>query len=206
MSLFDLYAGRYDRWYVQHVALYASELEAAKSAGCEGGVEVGVGTGRFASPLGLRAGLDPSVGMLRLAPRDLDLIAGVGERLPFRDEAFPCALLVVTLCFVEDPAAVLQEAARAAKRVAACIVPRDSPWGRRYVEEGARGHVFYSKARFYTVAEVVAFAEMAGLRPSKAVATLSYPPEAGERYEKPREVSLQEAERFGFVCVEFIKM
>ncbi|MEM1596950.1 MAG: methyltransferase domain-containing protein [Pyrobaculum sp.] len=203
--MFDLYAERYDKWYAQHVALYASELAAVRSVSCEGGVEVGVGTGKFAGPLGLRAGVDPSVGMLKLAPRELDLAAGVGERLPFRDGAFPCSLLVVTLCFVEDPVAVLRESARVAERVVACIVPRESPWGRRYVEEGARGHVFYSKARFYTVAEVVAMAASAGLTPARAVATLSYGPDGGERYEEPRDVSLEEAERFGFVCVEFKK-
>jgi ubiquinone/menaquinone biosynthesis C-methylase UbiE len=106
-------------------------------------VAVGVG---FAAPLGLRAGVDPAREMLRLAPRELDVVGGVGEMLPLRSRAFPCALLVVTLCFVQDPAAVLREAMRVAERVAACIVPRDSPWGRRYREEAApllrKGQVF----------------------------------------------------------------
>jgi ubiquinone/menaquinone biosynthesis C-methylase UbiE len=106
--------------------------------------------------------------MLRLAPRELDVVGGVGEVLPLRSRAFPCALLVVTLCFVQDPAAVLREAMRVAERVAACIVPRDSPWGRRYREAAARGHPFYAKAKFYTVKEVV---EMAGVAPSRVMAT-----------------------------------
>ncbi len=73
---------------------------------------MGVGTGRFAAPLGLRAGVDPAREMLRLAPRELDLVEGVGEMLLLRSRAFPCVLLVVTLCFVQDPAAVLREAMR----------------------------------------------------------------------------------------------
>jgi len=144
--------------------------------------------------------VDPAREMLKLAPRELDLVEGVGEMLPLRDRAFPCALLVVTLCFVQDPAAVLREAMRVAERVAACIVPRDSPWGRRYREAAARGHPFYAKARFYTVREVV---EMAGVAPSRVVATLSYGPDAAEAVEEPREVSVEEAEEVGFVCLEF---
>jgi ubiquinone/menaquinone biosynthesis C-methylase UbiE len=158
-----------------------------------------VGTGRFAAPLGLRAGVDPAREMLRLAPRELDLVEGVGVMLPLRRRAFPCALLVVTLCFVQDPVAVLREAMRVAERVAACIVPRDSPWGRRY-REAAWGHPFYAKARFYTVREVM---EMAGVAPSRVVATLSYGPDAAEAVEEPREVSVEEAEEMGFVCLEF---
>jgi ubiquinone/menaquinone biosynthesis C-methylase UbiE len=162
VEVFKARALDYDAWYVKHPSLYESELLAAARLGCRGGVEVGVGTGRFAAPLGLRAGVDPAREMLKLAPRELDLVEGVGEMLPLRSRAFPCALLVVTLCFVQDPAAVLREAMRVAERVAACIVPRNSPWGRRYREAAARGHPSYAKARFYTVREVV---EMAGLRP-----------------------------------------
>jgi len=199
VEVFKARALDYDAWYVKHPSLYESELLAAARLDCRGGVEVGVGTGRFAAPLGLRAGVDPAREMLKLAPRELDLVEGVGEMLPLRSRAFPCALLVVTLCFVQDPAAVLREAMRVAERVAACIVPRDSPWGRRY-REAARGHPFYAKARFYTVREVM---EMAGVAPSRVVATLSYGPEAAEAVEEPREVSVDETEGMGFVCLEF---
>ena len=200
MEVFKARALDYDAWYVKHPSLYKSELLAAARLDCRGGVEVGVGTGRFAAPLGLRAGVDPAREMLKLAPRELDLVEGVGEMLPLRSRAFPCALLVVTLCFVQDPAAVLRETMRVAERVVTCIVPRDSPWGRRYRDVAARGHPFYAKARFYTVREVV---EMAGVAPSRVVATLSYGPEAAEAVEEPREASVDEAEEMGFVCLEF---
>jgi len=159
VEVFKARALDYDAWYVKHPSLYKSELLVAARLGCRGGVEVGVGTGRFAAPLGLRAGVDPVREMLRLAPRELDLVEGVGEMLPLRSRAFPCALLVVTLCFVQDPAAVLREAMRVAEKVVTCIVPRDSPWGRHYREAAARGHPFYTKAKFYTVREVVEMRE-----------------------------------------------
>jgi Methylase involved in ubiquinone/menaquinone biosynthesis len=142
VEVFKARALDYDAWYVKHPSLYKSELLAAARLDCRGGVEVGVGTGRFAAPLGLRAGVDPAREMLKLAPHELDLVEGVGEMLPLRSRAFTCALLVVTLCFVQDPAAVLREAMRVAERVAACIVPGDSAWGRRYREAAARGHPF----------------------------------------------------------------
>jgi len=200
MEVFRARSRDYDAWYGRHLALYKSELLAVAQFDCRGGVEVGVGTGRFAEPLGLRAGVDPVREMLKLAPRGLDLVEGVGELLPLRDGAFPCALLVVTLCFVQDSAAVLKEAMRVAGRVVACIVPRNSPWGRRYRELAARGHPFYVRARFYTVKEVV---DLAGVPPSRIVATLSYSPDEEEVLEGPREASAEEAEEMGFVCLEF---
>jgi hypothetical protein len=89
---------------------------------------------------------------------------------------------------------------RVAKRVVACIVPRDSAWRRRYRELAAGGRPFYSRARLYTVEEVV---EMAGAAPIRVVVTLSYGPGEGEAKEEPREVSVEEAEEMGFVCLEF---
>ncbi|ABP50456.1 MULTISPECIES: class I SAM-dependent methyltransferase [Pyrobaculum] len=200
LEVFRDRARDYDAWYERHPQLYRSELMAASTFNCRGGVEIGVGTGRFAAPLGIAAGVDPVREMLRLAPRELDLVEGVGEMLPLKDGAYPCALIVVTICFVQDPEALLREAARAAGRVVACIVPRESPWGRLYTELGRGGHPFYSRARFYTVREVVGMAK--GLKPVRLVATLfAPPPGAGE--EEPTEASIDEAERAGFACIEF---
>jgi hypothetical protein len=44
---------------------------------------------------------------------------------------------------------------------------------------------------------------MVGVAPSRVVATLSYGPDAAEAVEEPREVSVDEAEEMGFVCLEF---
>jgi len=161
--LFDLYAEKYDEWYERHRPLYLSELEAVKLFECRGGLEIGVGSGRFASELGLSCGVDPSYRMLRLVKGDIDLVVGVGEALPFRSDSYPCSLVVVTLCFADDPQQLLREASRVSPRVVACIVPRDSPWGRRYIELGGKGHAIYSHAKFYTVGEVVDM--MRGRRP-----------------------------------------
>lgn len=176
-EVFKQRAGRYDAWHEKHRAPYASELMAVQKIGYGGGVEIGVGTGRFAAPLGLKAGVDPVRETLRLAPKTLDLVEGVGGLLPIRDKAYPCALIAATLCFVEDPATVLREAARAAE--SRTYSAERFPWGRLYTELGARRHPFYSKAKFYTVAEVVAITR--GLVPSKSPPYTPHPPDLTPR-------------------------
>jgi hypothetical protein len=52
VEVFKARALGYNAWYVKHPSLYKSELLAAARLGCRGGVEVEVGTGRFAAPLG----------------------------------------------------------------------------------------------------------------------------------------------------------
>ena len=53
-KVFDQRAEEYDRWFDEHPAIYLSELNALRMAACHGiGLEMGVGTGRFAMPLGV---------------------------------------------------------------------------------------------------------------------------------------------------------
>lgn len=64
-QVFEVLADRSDAWYVTQAGRVLSELEVAALrpllAGSAGpGIEVGAGSGRFASSLGLDAGLDPA--------------------------------------------------------------------------------------------------------------------------------------------------
>ncbi|MCE4624655.1 MAG: class I SAM-dependent methyltransferase [Desulfurococcales archaeon] len=202
--VFDRLYERYDEWYRRHPIDAWNELLAVREAlhGSPGPcLEVGVGTGWFASKAGCEYGVDPSMGMLRIArARGVEVVLGRGESLPFRDDSFGTVLMVVTLCFVQDPARVLEESARVVRRggrVVPCIVPRESPWGRHYEKLASRGHPFYSLARFLTVGELVSLLEDAGLRVERMVATLSYGPEEEPRAEEPRSYSGWE----GFVCI-----
>lgn len=198
--IFDKYARRYDNWYDEYPLLYKSELKTASLARCERGVEIGLGTGEIRFPLGLWAGVDPSIEMLKLAPRELDKVQALGEKAPFRDNAIPCALVVVTLCFVHNPMELLREAARLAQKVVACIVPRNSPWGLHYARLAASGHPLYKYARFYTVGEVIAMGRAAGLDVVAIYATL---PKFAEEYSPPAQVEDPKAEQYGFVCTVF---
>lgn len=76
------------------------------------GLEVGVGTGRFAAPLGVEIGLDPA-GSAQAQTRGVEAVRGYAERLSFTHGEFRTVLVVETVCFVDD----LRESLREARRV-----------------------------------------------------------------------------------------
>ena len=58
---------------------------------------------RFAAPLGIRLGVDPSLEMSRIAQkRGIDVVHGRAEDLPFDDTSMDFVLMVTTLCFLDD--------------------------------------------------------------------------------------------------------
>ncbi len=65
-SPFDAEHGRYEAWFEHHPLAYHSELLAVRAVlPWQGrGIEIGVGSGRFAGPLGVGLGIDPSGPML----------------------------------------------------------------------------------------------------------------------------------------------
>ncbi len=203
--IFDRLYDRYDSWYERNRVLAELEVRAVREAieGLKGpALEVGVGTGFFASRLGVDYGVDPALNMLKVAKmRGVEVFQGVGERLPIRSNSLGYVLLVVTICFVDDPHTVIAEAARVVRpggAVVACIVPADSPWGRHYVEKGRRGHPFYSVARFYTFSQVASMLRDVGLVVDKVAAVISKPPGSPiDPEEKPAPVYRGQ----GFVCI-----
>ncbi len=203
-EVFDRLWWRYDEWYEKHPVTARNELLAVLEAlrGAPGPcMEVGVGTGWFAARAGCRYGVDPSRGMLRVAlMRGVEVVQGRGESLPVRSGSLGSVLLVVTLCFVDDPHVVLAEAARSLAPggvLAACIVPRDSPWGLHYESLARMGHPFYSRARFLSSRELVEAAVRAGFAVERLIGTLTYGPLEAERSEEPREYR----PGMGFLCL-----
>lgn len=146
-SIFEELAERYDAWYEGAVGQVAFPMEVECLRPLLLGLpkphlEVGVGTGRFAEALHVEVGIDPARSMLRLArQRELSVVQSVGECMPFPDEAIGAVLLVVTLCFVDDPLVVLRESARVVRPGGAVVlglVLRESPWAEAYLEKGRR--------------------------------------------------------------------
>jgi ubiquinone/menaquinone biosynthesis C-methylase UbiE len=166
---FEAHTERYERWFGRHRAAYESELLALRELlVCAGlGLEIGVGTARFAEPLGIRVGIDPSPGMLRHArQRGVTVAAAVAEALPFRDHAFDHVLIVTTICFVDDVRAMLLEANRVLKPGGAVIigfVDRTSHLGQHY-EAHRHENVFYREATFFSAAEVERLLSQAGFK------------------------------------------
>lgn len=166
-------------------------------------LEVGVGSGRFAAALGLEVGLDPARTPLHLATRRaVTVVQGAGEQLPFGDGTFAGVVFVVTLCFGDDPAALLGEARRIlapSGRLLAGVVPLDSAWGRRYEAQGRAGHPFYRGARFLTTAEHRRMLTTAGFTITGAYSTLTQAQSDEPMWEQAHEGAVAGA---GFVAFE----
>ena len=82
---FEEHGRRYEQWFETHRFAYQSEVEAVRALlPAEGhGIEIGVGSGRFAEPLGISVGIDPSPSMREVAERrGVHTVDGVAEDLP----------------------------------------------------------------------------------------------------------------------------
>jgi ubiquinone/menaquinone biosynthesis C-methylase UbiE len=152
---------KYDAWFEKNKQFYELELQAIKELLPEGnGIEVGVGSGRFAAPLGIGLGLDPSKEMGKIAEkRGIEFIEGVAESLPFPDSHFDFILMVTTICFLDDIKNAFKEAYRVLKPNGCIIIGFIdvlSPMGREY-EKHRNESTFYKDATFYSVEEVISF-------------------------------------------------
>ena len=164
---FEKNVDRYEAWFDRNRAAYESELDALRTLLPESGdgLEVGVGTGRFAAPLGVRVGVDPAKAMGKLAmERGIEVLFGVGENLPCEDGSFDFILLVTTICFLDDVPAALGEAYRVLTSGGYLLVgfiDRESLLGKVY-ERRKQESEFYRDATFLSVNEVVHHLKQAG--------------------------------------------
>jgi ubiquinone/menaquinone biosynthesis C-methylase UbiE len=174
---FDTHPGRYEAWFERHRAVYLSELAAVRNFVPPGitSVEIGVGSGRFAAPIGIRLGIDPSHTMLRRArDRGVEACLGVAEDLPLRSGRFRLALMVTTVCFVDSLEGAFREARRILEpggHLVVGLVDLASDLGRTYERMQAR-NVFYRIATFYSAPEIEAALERAGLGVTGRVQTV----------------------------------
>jgi ubiquinone/menaquinone biosynthesis C-methylase UbiE len=177
---FNAHHACYEGWFTRHEAAYHCELLAVRALlpwrGL--GLEIGVGTGRFAGPLGVRVGVDPSSAMLAYAiERGILSVQGIAEALPLKSNVFDYALVVTTICFVNDPTAMLTEARRVLKPGSPLLIgflDRASPLGEHYLLHQAE-NVFYRDARFFSASEMQKLLRETGFHEQIWGQTLSRP-------------------------------
>ena len=200
---FEKYSDEYDKWFDNHMDFYAAELETIRRLipppGAEG-MEVGVGSGKFAVPLGIKIGVDPSERMAGKArEQGIDVQFGIAEELPFSDGRFDFVLMVTTICFVDDVLKSLKEISRVLKTggfIIVGFVDRDSELGKQYSEK-KKSSRFYKDATFFSTPEVLRYLKESGFLITKVLETL-IPGEA------PKTV-LEGFGRGGFVAVKGMK-
>lgn len=175
---FEQHSDAYDAWFLENADKYEAELGLIRRllppSGARG-IEIGVGSGKFAVPFGIRIGIEPSREMaLKARQHGIQVIAGVAEHLSLSDDCFDFVLMVTTICFVDDVAAAFAEAWRVLKPGGGLIVgfvDKESDLGRRY--EANRGQSrFYREATFFSTREVVDHLEAMGFRIDRIEQTL----------------------------------
>lgn len=186
MASFEAHHQQYESWFENHEAAYISELLALRPfvPWKKQGIEIGVGSGRFAGPLGVQVGVDPSVAMLRYAAaRGVQVLQGAAENLPVTSLGFDYALVVTTICFVDSPALMCDEARRILRpsgQLLIGFIDRESDLGQHYLAHQAES-VFYRDATFYSADEVARFLVEAGFSIDSWAQTLAHPlPETHE--------------------------
>jgi len=99
---FERHYIEYENWFEKNRFAYQSELAGIREFIPDGkrGIEIGVGSGRFAALLGVEIGIDPSPKMREIAKsHGLEIYGAVAEALPFADGCFDFALMVTTILY-----------------------------------------------------------------------------------------------------------
>jgi len=167
MNLFDLYYEDYEKWFEKHPKIYEEELKTVKTLLPEGrGMEVGVGSGRFAAPLGIKFGIEPSRKMAEIARRrGIEVKEITAEEMDFEEE-FDFILMVTTICFVKDSLKTIQNCYRALKKggyLLVAFVDKNSPLGKTYEKNKYRSK-FYAPATFFSKDDIINLLKKVGFK------------------------------------------
>lgn len=176
---FNEHVSEYEEWFEKYPFVFQSEVEAIRelipTEDNIYGIEVGLGTGRFARELGIMEGVEPSANMRALAlERGIEARAGEAEHLPYKDMHYDVVLMVFCISYLEDMQAAFIEAKRVLKNGGALIagfIDKDSIIGKEY-EKRKPFSVFYKHANFYSPERVIDELKKAGFKKQQYSQTL----------------------------------
>lgn len=200
---FDPIAKEYDQWFDDNRNIFHSELEAVRNfLPKQGkGVEIGLGTGRFAKELGIEYGIDPSEAMARFArERGIKVTIANAENLPYDDRSFDYAIMVTVDPFVEDIEKVYREIFRILQTGGKLIVGtlhKDGEIVQKYL--GMTNSGVYKNARFHSVSETLQQLKSNGFTKFNTCQTL-----VNQQPEKV-EMPIAGHDKGSFVAIEAIK-
>lgn len=205
VSAFKSEAKDFDFWFSKNKNVFESEFlaENALFPGPENAVSIGVGSGLFASRLGIKKGVEPSEDMARLSrERGIDVKIGTAEHVPYENETFDTVLLSTVLSYCEDPLQALKETYRILRRgghVVVSILPREGSYTMFYDLANIQGQFdpdrspeypyplkFIKGAKWISTETVKRFLREAGFTDFEYVQTLTkHPRYTDEEIEKP---------------------
>ena len=164
---FNIEVEEYEEWFKTNDKLLASELETIRQLlpASVKGIEIGAGTGIFASKLGIGCGVEPLEKMAAEAiKKGIHVIKGVAEELPIDDGSFQFALMVTVDCFLNDVLKAFSEVRRILVNSGVFIIAfldRATPLGQLY-EQNKHLHKSYKDANFHSAEEISKLLEKAG--------------------------------------------
>jgi len=206
-SAFEKEAEDFDAWFDKNRIIFDSELLAEKQflENPETAVSIGVGSGLFASKLGIKYGVEPAEGMAELArKRGIEVKIGTAENVPFPDEMFDTVLLSTVLSYAKDPQQAVHEAFRVLKpggHVVISYLTREGSYAMMYDLAYLRGQhdpeispkypypvKFIRGTRWLSTGEIITLLKRAGFKDLKFVQTLTkHPKYTDDELEEPVE-------------------
>ncbi len=206
-SAFEEAAEDFDAWFDKNRIIFESEMLAEKHflENPENAVSIGVGSGLFASKLGIKYGIEPAEKMAeRARDRGIEVKIGTAENVPFPDERFNSVLLSTILSYVKDPQQAVHEAFRILKPggyIVVSFLTREGSYAMMYDLAYLHGQhdftispkhpypvKFIRGTHWLSTGEVTSLLQKAGFIDLKYVQTLTkHPKYTNEEIEKPVE-------------------
>jgi len=206
-SAFEKEAKDFDFWFSKNENVLESEFLAEKELlpDSENAISIGVGSGLFASRLGIKNGVEPSKDMAKLArEKGIDVKIGSAEDIPYEDERFNTVLLSTVLSYCKNPLKALKEFFRILKKegyVVVSFLPREGSYSMLYDLASIQGQFdperapenpyplkFIKGAEWISIEKVKKLLQKAGFINLEYIQTLTkHPRYTNEEIEEPTE-------------------